>query len=152
MRSKRKKLVQPFDTQDRVRESTLRNEKTGCLLWQKRVHPDGYPVMKVKGREYQVTRVAWAIANNFLLPEEGKVIRQTCGNRLCVDSSHLEETTRAEVMRSVTTKVTDSEIKQIVAMAKAGLTAKQIAKRFPITEKRVREIVHKHSRTHGRLI
>ncbi len=151
--TKRKKIAQPFDTAQRIKDSTVREEITGCLLWARRVHPEGYAVMKVKGRQYQVARVVWAINDpQHLLPETGKVIRQTCKNRLCCEITHLEETTRAEVLRSVITKVTDSEIKQIVAMAKAGLTAKQIAKRFPITESRVRNIIHKHSRTHGRFI
>lgn len=77
--------------------SHLQEDRTsGCWVWTGQVSSSGYGRMMLKdddgGTRLQSAHIASYLA--FIGPvPEGKLVRQTCGNRLCINPAHLELTT-----------------------------------------------------------
>jgi len=60
-----------------------------CTIWEGQVSKTGEPYLLVDGVRLNAARLAYAYANDAdLLP--GWIVRQTCENKLCVNTDHLE--------------------------------------------------------------
>ncbi len=75
-----------------IRGSALADPQSGCWVWHRQVSNSGYGKMMV--REDGATRYVSAHRASyraFVEPlADDQVVRQTCGNRLCVNPDHLE--------------------------------------------------------------
>lgn len=71
----------------RFRGLTVR-DAAGCLLWCGSCNSRGVPVFHDQGRTVSVRRYAYTLTGKPL--PEGK-LTTTCGNRLCVEPTHLIE-------------------------------------------------------------
>src|SRR5262245_42142458 len=59
-----------------------------CVVWTGAKSPNGYGLIKVGGRAHTAHRVAYG---EFVGPVPPRFrVRQTCGNRLCINPCHLE--------------------------------------------------------------
>jgi len=83
-----------FDTRngDRLLASIARDPSSGCWLWRGQISNSGYGRMMVRqasGNKMESAHRASYTA--FVAPiPDGAIIRQRCGNRLCVNPEHLE--------------------------------------------------------------
>lgn len=64
------------------------DKQDGCWLWGGNRHRDGYGVITIRGKPHSSHRVSFAIHNGGL--QGGVVVRHMCGNKLCVNPSHLQ--------------------------------------------------------------
>ena len=69
-----------------------------CLLWQGVVNKDGYGLFWLQGRAYLAHRLAWKFRHGAF-PDQGRIIRHTCHNRLCGNPGHLVEGTQRDNIR-----------------------------------------------------
>jgi hypothetical protein len=63
-----------------------RRTPDGHLLWEGGF-ANGYPAIKVEGKTVYVKRLLWEETNEAI--PEGVVVVSTCGERTCVEPSHL---------------------------------------------------------------
>ena len=83
-----------FDTRngDRLLTSIARDFSSGCWLWRGQISNSGYGRMMVRqasGNKMESAHRASYAA--FVAPiPDGVIVRQSCGNRLCVNPGHLE--------------------------------------------------------------
>jgi len=77
---------------DRLLASIARDPSSGCWLWRGQISNTGYGRMVVRqasGNKMESAHRASYAA--FIAPiPDGAIIRQRCGNRLCVNPKHLE--------------------------------------------------------------
>lgn len=73
---------------ERFWQKVQRGGPDDCWLWLGRPTADGFGRMRVNGRQELAHRVAWVISGGCLAYRV--VIGQVCGNRLCVNPSHLQ--------------------------------------------------------------
>jgi hypothetical protein len=105
-------LAQEGWFEERFLSKTRRDEESGCLLWTGAAGPNGYGSVSVKlpSVTYQVGvlahRVAFAQAFGAdELPKASRtgyakfVIEHSCGNRLCVEPSHLRRSSAWAIQR-----------------------------------------------------
>jgi len=79
--------------QQRLLNCTKLNEITGCLVWTRQVSIDGFGITMVKepNGETHLETAHKASYMAFYGPvPPGKVVRQACGNPLCINPEHLE--------------------------------------------------------------
>lgn len=85
--------MQTTQEQKRLLNCTKRNEITGCLVWTRQTSIDGYGLTMVKepGESARMDTAHRASYMAFYgeIPA-GKVVRQACGNPLCINPEHLE--------------------------------------------------------------
>ncbi len=77
--------------QDRIKASSIRDPETGCWLWNRQVSHSGYGKITLADETGTFTESAHRISYVAFvgrLRRDG-VVRQTCGNRLCVNPDHL---------------------------------------------------------------
>jgi len=83
-----------FDTRngDRLLASIARDPSSGCWLWRGQISNSGYGRMMVRqASENKMESAHRASYAAFVAPiPDGAIIRQSCGNRLCVNPEHLE--------------------------------------------------------------
>lgn len=72
-------------------------EDGDCLVWQARVsHKSGMPLMRLDGRDnVMVRRVVYQELHGEI--PSGKVIAVTCGNKRCLEGSHLVAVTHGQL-------------------------------------------------------
>lgn len=77
---------------DRLLASIVREPSSGCWLWRGQISNTGYGRMMVRqacGNKIESAHRASYAA--FVAPiPDGAIVRQRCGNRLCVNPQHLE--------------------------------------------------------------
>ena len=66
----------------------------GCRVWSRGRDSHGYGVIKVDGRPMRAYRAAW-VEERGEIPA-GALVDHICGNRLCINTSHLRLATRSE--------------------------------------------------------
>lgn len=74
-----------------------------CQVWTGSIAPNGYGKLYLNGKNHNVHRLAWAIANGRS-PRRGMDICHHCDNRSCIEPSHLFEGTRADNMKDAVNK------------------------------------------------
>lgn len=81
--------------------STTRDDETGCLVWMRATGRTGYGVMSVSRKwgkkKIYAHRIAYTLAHGPI--PQGVVVDHLCGNRACVEGSHLRPLTRADNVR-----------------------------------------------------
>ena len=77
---------------ERLLRAVLQDPDSGCWLWRGQISNSGYGRIMLSGPEGPRMESAHrASYRAFVGPiPEGGLIRQTCGNRLCVNPEHLE--------------------------------------------------------------
>lgn len=78
--------------QQKILTNTVKDEDSGCWIWQGQISNSGYGKLKIKDETYgtkvksaqDVSYMAFIDSNT-----EGKLIRTSCNNRLCVNPEHL---------------------------------------------------------------
>jgi hypothetical protein len=124
----------------------------GCRLWTGAASRNGYGSVGYGGRRWITHRLAWHIANNRLadpLPPNVQ-IRHKCDVRLCCNPAHLEPGSAADNAqdavdrghtgangRPLGTDHGGSITLDIIAMRRAGLPVRVIAKRLETSERNI---------------
>ena len=75
-----------------IRTSVTEDEKTGCWIWGRQISNTGYGRLMLSregGTYMESAHRASYMAFIGPVPENG-IIRQSCGNRLCVNPDHLK--------------------------------------------------------------
>ena len=78
--------------QQKILSQIVKDEESGCWIWQGQISNSGYGKLKVKDETYGTkTESAQAVSYMaFIEPvAQGSLIRQSCNNRLCVKPEHL---------------------------------------------------------------
>ena len=79
--------------QKRLFEMTRLLDDSGCWLWQGQVSNSGYGRTKIILSEYELMTVSAQTASYLQFIAEvpdGFLVKQRCGNRLCINPQHLE--------------------------------------------------------------
>lgn len=143
-----------------LRERTQRSSE-GCLIWTgaRTRKVDGYGQISVDGHREVAHRVAFELEHGRPVKENHQ-LHHTCGNRLCVEPSHLVEVTTEEhaqehpFTRSRRAKIgatkrgernhnavlAEREVRAIHVLRGHGLTQKEIGERFGVTDSTVGDI------------
>lgn len=77
---------------DRLLASVVRDPASGCWLWRGQISNTGYGRMVIRqdsGNKMESAHRASYAAFVAPIPDRA-IIRQACGNRLCVNPRHLE--------------------------------------------------------------
>lgn len=130
----------------------------GCLEWQGALDEKGYGVVRIRGRNYRASRVAWHLTEG---PIPGHLtVCHTCDNPRCIEPTHLWLGTnkdnnddkiakgRHKVLRGeqhAHASLTDAEA---VAIRKDPAPYADIAKRYGITTSSVSRIKCGHTWSH----
>lgn len=120
------------------------DEKSGCWNFTGCVQSNGYARLTYNRKTMGAHRWSY-IAFIGEIPE-GADICHRCDNRKCVNPQHLFAGTRKENMRDAVskgrqargfmlpvTKLSDSDVLEIIEMAKAGIKYNDIGKKFNVT-------------------
>jgi hypothetical protein len=75
-------------------ESKYEVARNGCWLWQQPLDRDGYGSFYLRRRNRRAHRVGWFSAHGEI--PAGMVIDHSCGNRSCVNPSHLRLQTKRQ--------------------------------------------------------
>ena len=83
---------QMTEQQKRLFENTQPLDDSGCWIWQGQISNSGYGRTMVSGLNNQAKMVSAQTASYQLFiaeVPEGHLVKQTCGNRLCINPQHL---------------------------------------------------------------
>jgi len=87
---------------DRLNSRTIPVTESGCLLWEGKVSPFGYGIMKIggrKGKDIVTHRLMWLLVNGEI--PQGQVVMHKCDVPLCVNPKHLMLGTSADNARDM---------------------------------------------------
>lgn len=114
----------------------LEDPATGCWNWQGATDHAGYGADWWKGRYYRAHRSVYE-QHKGPIPI-GLVLDHLCRNPRCVNPDHLEPVTdETNVRRSRQVILNPEKVRQIMLLAKAGKTSKEIAKMFGVAKQTV---------------
>ena len=127
-------------------------DANGCRLWSSRTDDHGYGILCYRRKEaYRKLRAPRLAYEHFKgdIPE-GLMIRHLCHNKICVNPDHLEVGTNqdnandqvaaSKQLRGEThprAKLTENMVRQIRLLVERGLSNKEIAAKFSVTDKTV---------------
>lgn len=104
-------------------------DSTGdCWLWRAGRDTAGYGQFRYEGKNTKAHRVAFILHYGY---RAGRV-KQTCGNRLCVNPSHLEDTSAG---------IDEKTIKQIRSIPMSRTIVSDVSKEYGISESKARQIL-----------
>ena len=161
-------------------EALVKKEKSGCWIWNGAIG-SGYPRFMIGSRtnntQRSVSAIAWAYRFFNGPIENGKVVTQDCGNRLCVNPDHLVCVTRSWIAhrnhergvyseatrfpihtqnngrftryRNPALKITDEQVQSIIDRHAAGELPKNLALAFGISESHVHFITRYKKRSNS---
>lgn len=77
--------------QEKIKASSIRDPETGCWLWNRQVSHSGYGKITLADATGTFTESAHRISYLVFVGRlyRDSIVRQTCGNRLCVNPDHL---------------------------------------------------------------
>ncbi len=134
-------------------------DANGCWLWQGAINPHGYGITKVLGRAGWVERIhrlSWFVFTGAI-PRD--CILHRCDVRACFNPEHLFEGTRLDNTRDMiakgrdrfpdpkrgeeasNVKLTETDVREIVAASLAGEPRVSLARRFRVTTTAISMIV-----------
>ena len=87
---------------ERLRNRSIQNEATGCLLWQGSRSRDGYGMLYFNGRPTRVHRVAWILSRGPI--PAGLLVCHHCDTPCCVNVDHLYLGTDLDNARDTSTR------------------------------------------------
>ena len=158
-----KRGPKPRPPAERLRRFVTRGEPadcwefTGCRL-------RGYGQLGVEGVPKLTHRIAWEEAHGPI--PDGLWVLHHCDNPPCCNPAHLYLGTHADNMRDMAergrdpggcyfgemnakAKLTTAEVAEVRALAAGGVTQREIAIRFGVTQAGVSLIVRRKTRTRG---
>jgi len=112
-----------------LKTKTVRDEITGCLVWQGAVmRPDNIPQMRWGKGAKSARRVIYKLIHRLDLPDSLQIgVRKTC-HCLCCDPDHLVPRTRSQALKGRTVKpATRAKIAATRRREFAKLTVEQVA-------------------------
>lgn len=132
-------------------DEIIQFEGDDCVIWPYSRAGRGYPVVRICGKKVRAHRVACE-AINGPAPAERPHAAHSCGNGHlgCVNPRHLRWASHHENMadkivhKTVTNKLTESDVRKILAM-QGKMTQREIGTRFGISKTTVWKI---HTRKH----
>jgi len=118
-----------------------------CLIWTKCANTDGYPRAAINGNSNaKVHRVVWELHNNS--SADGRVVRHTCDNPLCINPKHLQIGSPADNVRDRDERGRHRGLKidDVLTIkhlySKKLLSVREIAKIFSVTTSAVYYSLH----------
>lgn len=79
--------------QQKLRDKTHLQNDTGCWIWQGQISNSGYGRVMETQDDHRTKMVSAQTASYHAFigqVPQGKLVKQSCGNRLCVNPEHLE--------------------------------------------------------------
>lgn len=74
---------------------------SGCWIWTKSIHPDGYGSITYKNKSWKVHRLSYLIFNGTL---EDKYVLHRCDTPSCINPDHLWLGTPSDNMKDMSNK------------------------------------------------
>jgi hypothetical protein len=65
-----------------------RGQRVGCLEWAGYCKPGGYPIVQFALKRYRLPDLVWILRHSDPMPFN-HVVSHTCGNRKCIERTHL---------------------------------------------------------------
>lgn len=80
------------DKQQKLHAMTYQQDDTGCWIWKGQISNSGYGrIMERHDSGTKMVSAQTASYHAFIGPvPEGHLVKQRCGNRLCINPDHLE--------------------------------------------------------------
>jgi hypothetical protein len=136
----------PWNYRERATEAILtrcvRNDKTGCLVWQGPTSNKGYGLIQFSGKLRKVHRQIFIEANG----ETDLHVLHTCDNRRCCELAHLYPDTNDQNILDKCLrdrsgkKLNIAKVKEIKRMLREGSTQAEIAARFGVHQCQISKI------------
>lgn len=112
-----------------------------------------------QGKTMPVYRISWILTHGKI--EKGLVVCHKCDNRICVRPDHLFLGTQAENMEDMrikgrttrgekneNAKLTEQKVKEIRLLNDRGMTIREIADKFNVTEECIKSVIARKSWKH----
>lgn len=90
------------DYKKHIEDNSEKVTESGCWIWMKAVHPDGYGSITFKSKSEKAHRISYSVFNGEI--EEGKQIMHSCDNPSCVNPAHLSQGTAHDNMQDMVKK------------------------------------------------
>lgn len=139
-----------------------------CWLWTGSHNSNGYGTFYLGGRNILAHRVAYQLANGSIVDD--LLVCHRCDNPPCCNPNHLFLGTNGDNIRDMASKgrhwykhqpekqrrgeqvknakFTDSQVREIRALARAGVSQREIARRFGSHQRNISRIVRRQAWTH----
>lgn len=114
--------------------------RSPCWVWLRALVPNGYGLHWRDGRKIHAHRAYYE--DRFGEVPEGMVLDHLCRNRACVNPEHMQPVTDAiNAQRGVKPKLNWRLVREMRAAAQAGESARDLARRFNVSESHVYRIL-----------
>lgn len=84
-------------------DRSMPEPNSGCWIWMKALHPNGYGAVRTAGRTRNAHRIAYEVATGAAVPS-GVDVCHRCDTRCCVNPDHLFQGSRSVNMRDCSEK------------------------------------------------
>lgn len=137
---------------DRLRESIMAEQNSGCWLWLGAINDEGYGVTQLNG--------IWTIAHRasyivFVgdIPPDAKVCHK-CDTPACINPAHLfvgDQQANISDMEAKGRRVwaknilTHEQVREIRNLAASGVPIREITRRFPIKRPAIKKVIARKS-------
>lgn len=127
---------------DRIKAKCVRNDRTGCLVWQGQTDEKGYGRIRKNGKERRIHRWIWEEEHG---PTDAHVLHK-CDNRRCAELAHLYAGDNAQNIADKCArdrsgkKLNIAKVRRIKAMLADGYSQGIIADRMGVNRSQVSRI------------